>query len=299
MRFIKKLKGSRSSTELIENGRSIYTDLVEKTNDIFYTSGFKNYHVYIEYLTQKEEKVRNRLVREILDENIEFTMNVNHDLRNSIKENGFLNQFTSKGSDGVYDPEGRVRSEAALLGIRRDEYEEISPLVRPKYASLGAGEGSVFKKDYSNVQYGQDVFLFKKDAIKDRVTFTLKDSYELGYMVSRGLERSWSTQFIPWENRGLIIPTLIEQLEKKTPILETGYQSKLENFKIKASTFDQLPPEIQIWGPLTMDEVESFIFLEKVPSGKFLQMLEDKNIKILDGRSSTSKPVLWSPVSDG
>ena len=69
----------------------------------------------------------------------------------------------------------------------------------------------------------------------------------------------------------------------------------IEKFKIKKSTLDQLAPEVQFWGPLSIDNVEKFIFLEVEPSGRFLNKLLEKNIKIYDGRNSSSEPVLWQP----
>ncbi len=41
--------------------------------------------------------------------------------------------------------------------------------------------------------------------------------------------------------------------------------------------------ELQYWGPLTLDDVHTFVFRTQPPSGSFLKALLDRNIKILDG----------------
>src|SRR5262249_51238509 len=154
----------------------------------------------------------------------------------------------------------------------------------------------------SSMNYGDDAFTFKAEALAARMTWTPQDSldrYIKGNKITTravhpenlmlddlspeekaelaelgGPAKAWDQMYIPWSFNSLVVPYIAASLAKQGDIETNGVPSTR---KLKTSADWNLTTtsylEVQIWGPLTLDDVEAFQFTQDPPSGEFLAEL--------------------------
>jgi hypothetical protein len=111
------------------------------------------------------------------EDKFEFAIRAPSANRDAIASGGFLNQHDSRTSRGMFDTDHRVLVEASFLGMSVAEYQQVPNSVRPKYGYLRPARGSgVSMNDDGTEPYGEDIFIFKHDAVKDEVTTYPNDS---------------------------------------------------------------------------------------------------------------------------
>jgi len=155
-------------------------------------------------------------------------MGVSFNILELIKENGFLNQHQTKSTKGALAYSRRRIYEDNAIGVRverRDEYvngQSVANTLRPKYSYLVLDKAHPGIKTKINPQYG-NVFVVFKNKMKLRSTFTAGDSLDT--------EADWSTTYT--------------------------YSLNLNRFPRLKKDYDYF--ESQVWGELTLKDVDSFL----------------------------------------
>jgi len=200
-----------------------------------------------------------------------------------IERVGFHNQFITESSEGYLNPEFRRIVEAGLLGLAQEIYDKYSPDLAPKYGILIPPMAT----NDSATHYGEDTYIFKKSRVSDRVTLTLGDSLNEWSDSVKARPRHWNEYFVPYkfiDLFGPFISSITHFVPKREPNIPMQFSTKL---------LDRSYMEVQYFGPLTLDDVESFIFRKEPPSGSFLQALKSRNIKIYKSLGGIAE--LWEP----
>lgn len=194
----------------------------------------------------------------LFDKN-EFCMNFRPQVLESILKKGFLNQMqTAKDSEishktgGSYTPDGRKKASANMFGTpkgtKAEDYERYGYLGNPLNPKTEA-EG------YAG-WYGSVTVLFKKDNVKNRVTYTYSDSLGMGHSGSAVPGKDGDDT--SWEGAGFsgissyygdkpshMMKQVMDAPSKKLgleDVVDTGYL------------------ELQYHGDLTMSDVDTIVF---------------------------------------
>ncbi|NUM58426.1 MAG: hypothetical protein HUU56_07325 [Bdellovibrionaceae bacterium] len=256
--------------------------------------------------------VRIKQAISIIDSNqINFVMYRTEGRRNDISVSGFINQFITKTSGGSLLPDMRNSTEASMLNVPLKDYETYSAHLKPKYGTFRVSEVSGLSNNTTGAsRYGADIFVFKTEEIKDRLTFYIDDS--LGRQTGIGNlngQPDWTKFMIPWRFRYLMIPFMLDGLSKSKFDIPTIKLSDLPaeiNLNLlrglekekslinlvgdQVNTFQGAYWETQYFGILTLKHVKEFIFTDNPPSGKFLIELRRHGVIITDGRGQLPKP---------
>ncbi len=253
-------------------------------------------------------KIRNVFEREQYD----FAIAVPADVRESVMKDGFENHHSTGTSNGSPGSAGRKRAEALLLGQKKNAYETLDHHVMPKYGFLKPSPQSGLDFRYKPLsQYGEDTWVFKKDALKDRVTYSFGDSLEHGIRP----QGHWDEKLLPWAEHEFLIPYLLDETTPHAPFSDIPYGTNqrfrpdLEKYlkndrRPRNQKGAELFPEVrysaggryiemQFFGPITLDHVEAFEFSTTPPSGDFLQELLRRKIEIR--KVTGNKALPWSP----
>jgi hypothetical protein len=210
------------------------------------------------------------------EDKFEFTMRAPASIRDAIASRGFLNQHDARKSRGTMNPGLRARVEALLVGLSSAEYQQVPNSVRPKYGYLRPAKGSGVSMVDRATPYGEDVFVFRHDAVKDEVTLYPTDSLSRSEL---GEGTEWHQSLVPWADRMLLAPNLeINRDELQYSVQVPG---GFRNTRIWTRYL-----EIQIWRPLGLEDVERFEFKTTPPSGAFLQALQKNGVKIFEQGST-------------
>lgn len=250
---------------------------------------------------------------DLLGERLSFAMNRNEKRRDFIAEKGFLNQFEAKRSTGTYDPRLRLEIEAAYSGMSIDAYRRVRVANRPKYGYLAPPPGSKIQRETQVQYYGDDIYLFKKQNLADRTTWVFGDSLDQAPLKEVKIPGSWESRtsakpipkagrFLPWKDRGLMLPRLPAVKKGELPshleLEDLSSNVELPNGKTLRYGAGELVMsyvELQFWKPLTLDDVEAFVFKGNPPSGKFLKELRKRKIAIYRYDAKKKIDVPWKP----
>jgi hypothetical protein len=412
---------------LVKDARAIIAQQEKHFDELFATSGFKD-DASLKAAVRAHSPEGKLVMDDLESENVDFAMRRPEGARWWTPKVGFQNQRVTGNSRGSYSPDFRDQVEASMASQKLSEYKKVDTEVKPVYGYLKAKPGGPLQEDMSATQYGEDVYVFKKDHVRDRLTWTAGDSFgwnsRTGDDAEKPLAKDWDSQFVPWKDRSLLAPDLIDGVKQKrgfvgglggtdevvpagipkpieppgprAPVaptiawpdapprpevktdglsaaaaarktakaeaaykasseyrsfiakkgaytrLNNEYQAALEKFQksrayktylnsdaykkytadlekynqaVSAQSFDAhlhsaladtpLAPfksnsahtgyiELQYWGPVTFDDVESFEFSVTPPSGDFLKELQSHGVKIFDARNF-KQPVPWIP----
>ena len=215
------------------------------------------------------------------EDKLEFTMRTPSQIRESITARGFLNQHDVKTSRGTLDPNTRATVEASFLGVTRPEYDQLPNSVKPKYGYLRPAKETHVSMNDGATQYGDDIFVFKHDALKDHTTVFPDDS--LGKSAAGWPARpdavptKWHHTLIPWADRMLLAPQM--EVTAANQLNHSGYGTAAPPPGFTGLSGSRYL-EIQIWRPIGIEDVERFEFSSTPPSGEFLKALRTNNVKI-------------------
>lgn len=301
--------GNLPESESIQSTSNLFKYMEESVSKLYETSGFKNDSEIIDAAKSTAEPIGHlyRAALEILNsENLAVGMRRGAKVRLSIARSGFLNSYEAGDSRGSVV--GRESIEATYANMTADMWSALPAKVKPKYAAAFPKTNSNLLSSESLDSYtGTDKYYFKLERIRDRMTITPGDSLNrFKYWEGWGYEPKtpifWDQLFIPWKHRFLLIPCLAEGLKegrlglpklppttKYSDLGSVGNQNKIEGegdlapYKMKwTPNMDYL--ELQIWGKLTLDDVEVFEYGSSPPQGSFLKELRRRGIEIRDGR---------------
>lgn len=285
----------QTSIEILNRQDQVFISRFNKT------SGFKTYDDYLIALekTALSNSTVNFILKMLEENQYEFAMDAKSVIRDSISEEGFLNLHTTNTSNGNTNIGPRLTSESNSMGIPMSLYSEIENSLKPKYGYLKPSTNSGFK-NFEQTPYGDDTFIFKKE-IQPRVTYTIGDSLNR-YVADQDFSENWEYLFIPWKYKESIVPSVaITKIKYNSQRLTAVHDPSPEFSELGVELFPFTMKsgshtgyiELQYHGALTLDDVDQFEFFEKPPSGKFLEELEKRKIKIFDKRNGKSPPVLW------
>jgi hypothetical protein len=252
---------------------------------------------------------------------IEFVIHRPSLARTDILKNGFQNFHETGVTQGAAAnlakgvTSDRNRIEAYYAGMSSEQYDRLNPRRKPLYGLLSSSPSSGHGPQIA-AGYGDDRFIFKKDAITDYITLYAGDSLDFwrdqnGNKYGQGPampQVSWDQFVIPWRDRMILAPFVdFDQTDtyskslmgidyNATPSIPVkrvfpGNRS-VENIKLDGYR-DYL--EWQLWKPeSTLNDIEGFEFSRFPPAGAFLKELKNKHIKIYDQRrSSIYAPLVW------
>lgn len=271
-----------STDKLPQDGMSLVRRQKELLKKLFQTTGFANR----EELTNILDKLTGgqAMIRDlILQEQIAVGLAASNLNRNSILTNGILNQHETSTSGAVNSKDFRNYSEAAQLGISPNTvYHAMNPKLKAKYAMLEPAPGSMLIPRGN--AYGDDIYYFNLAKVRERMTWTPGDSL---YRAQGYEPRAWDQIFLSWDDRILLIPILLNNDVHPGGSLNlqaTSFQSSPIVIPIKTTNKHDSYVEVQIWGPLTLDDVIIFKYKKFPPEGSFLNELHARGIEIIDGR---------------
>ncbi len=270
--------------QLIDDGIKIVKNLEKIVKTRFAETGFENMKALETELLKHDPKLKGLL--KLVEKDLVVTMRRPENGRFWIPIAGFQNQRITGSSKGYYgqDSNGehismRDEDESRLTSIEIKEYVNSSPRLKSNYAEARPSFEShiEFKSDAG--QYGPDLWIIKKNVIKERATWTPQDSL-----------RNGDYKFIPWLHRKFM--TLFagsDYLEHNKfmaddSILDFKNENSLLGWKRGRSYF-----EVQIFGPLSINDVEAFHFTNNPPDKKLYELLKSKGIKVFDTRNNQNK----------
>ena len=226
-------------------------------------------------LSDNEIKILGDKVKKLIDDN-EYSMRVWNDVLEKILQDGrFKNQFETNTSGGLLDKEMRIKATKQLFG--ESAIKDAKDF--EKYGYLGT---KGFINDASTAdQYGDCIVHFKKDMLKNRVTYTIDDSLDFAYdekIIAGNADN-------PRAN-GIYIDGLRESFE-----LLSSNNLTLPNFLKECSSSYV---ELQYHGELTTDCISEVCFTEGLPSKEVVDILKSKNIKvfIMEGVKANAKKII-------
>ncbi len=281
--------------------------------------------------TDRNSKELARSLKALNQNEVHFTMIAPSNARLGIKNEGFKNLHQTKHTRGFDNYEARKSVEASFSNMSKKQFESLPDAVKPKYGLLRTALNSEITSDVPD-QYGDDVYTFKKELLENRVTFTIGDSLNSYAYVQEAIEdynlqlstvnwlegqigkpESWDLAFIPYKYKELIAlyATVIKEAYSNTDRWKvkaegtahdnyTGHQhnSVAASYDVErvANSPDYI--ELQFWGEVNIDHVDTFTFRRVPPSGDFLKALKDRNVKIYDARNENynldqSKVKIW------
>lgn len=226
--------------------------------------------------SQPKDLIRQQVSQEISRGNLGFAMARPENSRYwLIHGSDFENMRETKSSNGGEYGESYLfeleEVESLMLNVDQASYQRAGNRIKPKYGFPFLGSLTKDQLDrYSKyAPYGRDVYVFKRQKILNRVTVFFADSFpDDSYKV-----------FYPEKYFSVLIDI--------DPRLST------QTFDHIYSTYNQRVgrAEIQVWGPLDMSDVESFIFSSTPPDREFYEFLTRQGVKVLDAR--VGEPKIW------
>lgn len=182
--------------------------------------------------------------------------------------------------------EDRAKKEAAMFGIKAqvDDYDKW-----PKYGFL-SHKGGMQNDNIPGFGYGDSYVKFKRKNLAHRTTFTLGDSYDGNIFKGDRVLRTAP-------------PTKLTNVDEKALRSYVHYSEDAPFVKKKlhaARTIDQFSaqpyPEAQIYGRLTLDDVES-VSVTSIKEAKLLKAALKKagreDIEVLASRYDERLELLW------
>jgi hypothetical protein len=267
----------------------------EKAYEPLYAStGVANKAAFDEAL--QKESADAKAVYDMMDqEKVEFVMRRPENARWWTPKVGFQNQRVTGTSRGSMAVGWRDNAEAFETFHAKSAYVPLDGDLKPKYGYLRPEPGQFLTEERdSTSQYGEDFYILKKANLRDRTTFTAGDSLGRGYYAADGAKpRNLQEAFIPWKDRDLLVPDILPEGPDHRLVVHQPSFPATSPLKSFPSTNNTRYPEAQYWGPVTLDDVESFEFSHTPPSGEFLEELLKRGIKIKDATSGVPKD--WTP----
>lgn len=187
-----------------------------------------------------------------------------------LKDGRFKNQFETKTSGGSLSPTYRKKATSKLFGVdikgfKYKEYEKYGYLfsenVTEEWKEKGINSGTK--------QYGDIIIRFKKENLKNRVTYTLDDSLGnacFGELIAGNIENI--------NQLGISRRTMKNLKDNKNKI--TSYTTVQELKKILKIRYI----ELQFHGDLLVEDIKEIYFTEEVPSNVILEKLKNGGVKI-------------------
>lgn len=285
----------KSNKELAADGAELIAELERKADEYIKKNGFENLEAFDRFIREKHPELIEFM--EIADKKSVVAMHRPENARFWIPLAGLQNQRITGSSKGDFhddsipsgETSGRDIAESNLTHIPVDEYVKLSARFKPNYAEVRP-ELSVrsLMPNKGASGYGSDLWIIKKDVVKERATWTPMDS--LGPGRTKSEDQSLNDIFLPWKYRILmanfrnIAPEdifakyAINKFQRWLQISDgLSHMKKWDN---GANYF-----EVQIFGALSIKDVEAFVFQGTPPNKELYDLLVAEGIKVWDERT--------------
>jgi hypothetical protein len=275
-----------TTEKLKQDGADIVRRLEKVFNKTFSNTGHKDFAEFEKYLrafsdeaVKKYAVTKNKLV---------VAMHRPESARFWIPISGFQNQRATGSTGGYKGTEGRDRGEANLTGLNIEDYVPLSNRLKANYAEARPDVSvSEYKPITAANLYGTDIWVFKKDVAEKRATWTPEDSLSPAWRDTA--KNIWDSHVIPWKFRSLITPYWLNKTSTYKPdTVPNDFKLELNNGRWSKRGIYYF--EVQIWGPSSIDDIQSFIFQKTPPDKNFYELLKSKNIEVWDERTWPAKP---------
>lgn len=285
---IPSFKNIPSETQLIEEGQKIVKNIQNMVDVRFKIEG--------EF--DKKDRLKTKIINfdsklvdlvDVVENDLIVTVRRPESGRFWIPITGLQNQRITESSKGSYFADstndhssGRDQAEANLTKINVKDYVPLSARLKPNYGEARPSFARDDVKFNSNAAgYGDDLWVIKKSVLENRATWTPSDSLYQG----RAREMA---MFIPWKEKLLMVLYSMTSFKDR----EFGTRSIPSDFTLRNPfnwASDQNYFEVQIFGPLGLNDAEAFHFTKNPPDKKFYELLKSKGIKVFDTRNNQNK----------
>jgi len=207
-----------SSAQVSPAIRDLQTRLFLKVESLLRKAGFKDYHDFQNKVHEQAESYP-KTYKMMTDDKVLFAIHAPEKFREQIAREGLRHSFETGNNyvgEAAYTTQ-RNGIEGDLAQMSASEYNKIATTEKPKYGLVRPPLDSPILP-LLPFEYGKDVWILKKDLVKNRTTMTLWDSLNsnsefsrIAKFLSKGLYRIKTTRwyqsiFIPWSMRELAIP---------------------------------------------------------------------------------------------
>lgn len=254
-----------------------------KLRELYSTSGHKSPADLAKYIENFSK--HGKRVLELVQNNLIVTIRRPEGARFWIPLTGFQNQRVTDSSEGAFHPDFRNAVESQLIGKSFEEYSGESARLQPQYGEVRPKFDILIEFKSIADRYGEDIWVLKKEVVEQRTTWTPDDSFHQPR--SREKLTYWNQMVLPWSHRELMAPYLLKNAESN--IFFPSYSAP-ENFILNNYSRGDNYVEAQIWGPVTLQDVEAFVFTKTPPEPAFVKKLQSHGIKIMDGRTGMFYP---------
>lgn len=221
------------------------------------------------YMSKKNKQTLQEGIQAVLDNNA-YSMRVNARDMQSIIDNGFLNQFETGTSGGTLSTQYRRTASYRLFG---NDAKNMAANEFEKYGYLGSMDFKVDAKTCQAGQYGRTIVKFKKDELKDRVTYTVDDSLGNALhndVIGGKIGDKCSISGVPLSNAD----DLLEYFKESD-------WADINNADEIAQLMGCRYWEIQFHGKLSIDDVDSICYTGRDnPTDEILKQLKDHGVKV-------------------
>lgn len=198
----------------------------------------------------------------------DFGMRIRSELLERVLGSHFKNQFETHSSQGALDQDLRNRAAENLFGV---DASKLKPSEHEKYGYLVSRDKEAAMSDYMAAQYGDAVIRFKREAVIDRLTYTVGDSLfdATQHQLIAGSVKNASITGFPGN-----INDYLTRVRRSEPFVGSA-----ETWASHVA-YDYL--ELQYHGALTMSDVASVTFSDITPRGftALVEKLKKKGISV-------------------
>lgn len=261
---------------------------LKKINQEFYsTTGYADQESFRQSIQKHSKQYAETL--KLVDQDLVVAIHRPESARFWIPRAGIQNQRITGSSKGSLNPDFRNIVESQLIFQSQKSYKSKSVRYMPNYGEVRpAAKVQNYKPNIAADRYGSDLWIVKKSIYDDRVTWTPRDSFSQPRVKNKKQVTSWDHMFIPWSSREIMVP--YNHGQKYMPEgYRTFYPGPVHQFKLQGNIYGFSYFETQIWGPLSLNDIEAFHFKKTPPDKKFYELLISKGIKVYDERTWPAK----------
>jgi hypothetical protein len=287
---LKRLPYDQRASKLLAEARKLVAEQEKLFDSFFLTTGFSDETSFRAALNSMGGGYT-KLLDALDHDQFEFAMNLQEDLRGRVSKLGILNQHVTKTSMAMLDSRVRNVNEGKFVGKLYSQYKDLDPELKPKYGYLKPTPEFGLTQNKGAYQYGDDVYVFKKDRVKDRITWLPGDSLVRAQYTGATNEaivtKTWEGFFVPWKDRSLLVPFVYPKMEYQKVGFEPGTSLPKE---ISLSVLPRpIPPSSQMVLPKPAEP--TFPPMPSVPA-------EASNYALLTTPHYSDEPVIIKSPSD-
>lgn len=287
------IKQVPTEPELIEQAIKTVANLKMAQAKLFPKSGYETPAELRSSIKKKSQDYADTL--KLVDDHLVVAIHRPENARFWIPLAGFQNQRVTGSSKGTFNNEFRNQVESQLTFQDQSEYSQQSVRYMPNYGEARpSAEITAVSPNRGADGYGPDLWIVKRSLYESRASWTPRDSFGQNRTSSFDSATSWDNMFIPWSSRELMVPYHMGDKYWNPDSFNPG--SIKGDFPLNGNRGGSNYFEVQIWGPLTLNDIEAFHFKSNPPSKELYDLLASKGIKVYDERTLPAK--IYTPEAE-